>query len=242
MKNKLKLNIVYEDQELLVINKEPGILTHSDQKNFSFSLIDLIKENKINLSKGENKFRPGIVHRLDKDTSGLLILAKTDKAHYFLKKQFLNREIKKYYHAIVWGAPNPIAGLINIPITSFLNKRKTTFLQNAKEAITFYKTIKSFSMRFSLIECRILTGRTHQIRVHMLSKGCPLIGDKLYSKGRNISRDIPASIATFINSFKRQALHSTKIIFKHPSSNKLIELTAKKPKDFLDLEKLLFEN
>ena len=107
-----------------------------------------------------------------------------------MKKQFFNREVEKIYHAMVWGIPTPIAGKINKPIASFLRKKKISFSENSKDAITLYKTIKTYYNQFSLVECKILTGRTHQIRVHMLAKGCPLIGDKVYSKGRNI-KEIP---------------------------------------------------
>ena len=121
-----------------------------------------------------------MVHRLDRETSGIIIFTKTDKAFKSLKKQFLLREVEKIYHALVWGAPKPVAGKINIPIASYLGKKKISFSQKSKEAVTIYKTINTYHNKFSLIECKILTGRTHQIRVHLLSKGCPLIGDKVY--------------------------------------------------------------
>ena len=135
-----------------------------------------------------------------------------------------------------------IAGIVNVPISSFLGKKKISYSEKAREAITLYKTKKSYNNNFSLIECRILTGRTHQIRVHMLAKGCPIIGDKLYSKGRNLSKNISKRIEKSIVNFKRQALHATTITFYHPINDSLLELTAKKPKDFLRLEQVLFEH
>ncbi len=241
-KKKIKLSIIFEDNELIVINKDSGIITHSDTNVNEYSLVDLLKENNITLSRGENTHRPGVVHRLDRETSGIIIFTKTDKAFSSLKKQFLLREVEKIYHALVWGAPNPIAGKINIPIVSYLGKKKISFSQKSKEAVTLYKTIKTYHNKFSLIECKILTGRTHQIRVHMLSKGCPVIGDKVYARGRNMERNTKKEIVNFINNFNRQALHATKVTINHPIDNRVLIFKATKPKDFLKLEKVLFEH
>ena len=172
-KKNFKLDIIFEDNYIIVLNKKAGIITHSEGSVNEFSLVDLLKKNNIFLSQGENIHRPGVVHRLDRDTSGLIVFAKTKEAYLSLKKQFFNREVEKIYHAMVWGVPSPIAGKINIPIASFLGKKKISFSENSKEAITLYKTIKTYYNKFSLVECKILTGRTHQIRVHMLAKGCP---------------------------------------------------------------------
>ena len=241
-KYKFNLNIIYQDKSIIVINKEAGILTHSDGKNTHSSMVDLLLQNNISLSTGESINRPGVVHRLDKETSGLIIFAKTNTAHNSLKKQFLLRKVEKYYDALVWGVPKPLAGEIKIPIIGHLGKKKISYTEKAKEAITQYKTKYIYDSNFSLIECRIVTGRTHQIRVHMKSKGCPIVGDKLYSTGRNFSKKISKKINNLIVGFERQALHSKKIIFKHPIKNTPLELIAKKPHDFLNLEKVLFEN
>ena len=241
-KKNFNLNIVFEDNYVIVINKSAGIITHSEDNINEFSLVDLLKQNNIVLSKGENNYRPGVVHRLDRDTSGLIIFAKTDKAYTALKKQFFKREVVKIYHALVWGIPSPIAGEINKPIASFRGKKKISFSENSKEAITLYKTIETHYNNFSLVECKIITGRTHQIRVHMLEKGCPLIGDKVYSKGRNIKKNTKDKIVNLIDNFNRQALHSKKITFFHPMDMRLLTFNAKKPKDFLSLEKVLFED
>ena len=237
-----KLNIIFEDNYLIVINKHAGIITHSESSINEFSLVDLLKNNNILLSKGENIYRPGVVHRLDRDTSGLIIFAKTNEAYIGLKKQFFAREVEKIYHALVWGVPTPIAGKINKPISSFLGKKKISFSESSKEAITIYKTIKSHYNKFSLVECKILTGRTHQIRVHMLAKGCPLIGDKVYSKGRNIKGNTKDKIVNLIYNFNRHALHAKKITFYHPIDMRLLTFNAPKPKDILGLEKVLFED
>ncbi len=241
IKKKIDLNVIYEDDSLIVINKPAGILTHAVTENGQYSLVELLLQNNITLSKGENSLRPGVVHRLDKETSGLIVFAKTDKAYDSLKQQFLLRKIEKYYHALVWGVPNPIAGTINVPISSYLGKKRVSYSEKAKEAITLYKTINSHNDKFSLVECKILTGRTHQIRVHMLSKGCPVIGDKLYSKGRNLPKSISKTISRFIDSLDQHALHAIRINLYHPFNNNLITLQAKKPKDFLKLEQVLFE-
>ena len=236
------LKVIYEDASLIVINKDAGIVTHSEEKKNELSLVDLLKSRKINLSKGENIYRPGVVHRLDKDTSGAIIFAKTDQAFRALKKQFLKREVEKYYHALVWSIPNPIAGKINIPISSHLGKKKISFSENSKYAVTLYKTIITKNNKFSLVECKILTGRTHQIRVHMLAKGCPIIGDKVYARGRNMHINVEKKIANFVANFTRQALHATQISISHPVNNRILKFNADKPKDFLNLEQVLFEH
>ena len=237
-----ELKIIFEDEHLVVVNKDAGIVTHSDTVKNEFSLVDLLKKNNISLSKGENIYRPGVVHRLDRETSGLIMFAKTDEAHESIKKQFLSRKVEKIYHALVWGTPRPIAGKINMPISSYLGKKKISFSENSKEAITLYKTINIYDNKFSLIECKILTGRTHQIRVHMLSKGCPLVGDKVYAKGRNLQRDTKQKVIDIIDNLNRHALHAIKITFYHPIDNRLLRFSAAKPKDFLKLEKVLFED
>ena len=236
------LDVIFEDKALIVINKKAGILTHCNHNSSDNSLVKLLLKNNISLSSGENFLRPGVVHRLDKETSGLIVFAKTKNAYISLKQQFYLRKVEKYYEAIVWGVPNPIAGKINIPISGHLGKKKISYSAEAKEAVTLYKVKKNYNNNFSLIECQILTGRTHQIRVHMLSKGCPVVGDKLYSKGRNLPKNISKNISHFLNSFNRQALHSKKIIFNHPVKKNQLELVGKKPSDFLNLEKVLFEN
>lgn len=241
-KKNFKLNIIFEDNYLIIINKDAGIITHAEDSINEFSLVDLLKQNNIVLSKGENIYRPGVVHRLDRDTSGLIIFTKTNEAYIGLKKQFFNREVEKIYHALVWGIPTPIAGKIDKPISSYLGKKKISFSENSKDAITLYKTIQTYYNKFSLVECKIITGRTHQIRVHMMSKGCPLIGDKIYSKGRNIQKNTKDKIVNFIGSFNRQALHAKKVSFFHPVDRRFLTFDAEKPNDFLSLEKVLFED
>ena len=237
-----KLNIVFEDEHLIVVNKPAGILTHCTQNNTNTSIVDLLKVNEIQLYKAEDSLRDGVVHRLDKDTSGLIILAKNKMSYKGLIKIFSRREVTKVYKALCWGVPTPIAGVINRPLTDYVNRKKISLNKNGKEAITEYKVKKNYDNYFSLLECKILTGRTHQIRVHMKSEKCPLIGDNLYSRDRNLPRVLSNELAKSIGQFKRQALHSQKLVFSHPISNNLLSFSSEMPQDMQVLEKALFEN
>jgi len=231
-----------EDEHLIVLNKSPGILTHDADENENISIVSMLKEENINLSKSKVPYKDGVVHRLDKDTSGLVIFAKNNFSQQNLSRQFSNREVTKIYDAICYNVPIPIAGTISRPIADYINRKKVSLLKIGKEAITEYKVKKMSKNLFSLIECKILTGRTHQIRVHMQSLNCPLIGDQLYSRGRNLPSNLSIEISKIIKSFKRQALHSKKISFKHPVSKKIINLATEKPHDMIVLEDTLFED
>ena len=238
----LKLNIIFEDEHLIVLNKPAGILTHCTKDNTNTSIVDLLKVNKIKLYKAEDSLRDGVVHRLDKDTSGLIVLAKNKLSYSGLISIFAKREVTKVYDAFCWGVPSPIAGIINRPITDYINRKKISLNKKGKEAITEYKVKKNYDNYFSFLECKILTGRTHQIRVHMKSEKCPLIGDSLYSRDRNIPRAISNALSKSIVQFKRQALHSKKLIFCHPISKNSLSLSTEMPQDMKELEKALFEN
>ena len=237
----IDLNIVFEDKDLIILNKPAGILTHSSQNNNNLSLVDLLKKNNKTLFNSDDDYRPGVVHRLDKDTSGLIIFAKNTTTGINLKEQFASRTIKKVYEAIVWGKANPVSGVVDFPITNYLNRKKVTVKANGKYAFTKYKEIKSYLSYFSLLECKIHTGRTHQIRVHMRSLGCPLIGDNLYAKDRNFSKTIPFDKTNAITKFKRQALHAKEISFFHPQKKKKMTFRVKKPNDMDVLERTLFD-
>ena len=238
----VKLHIVFEDEDLIVVNKPAGILTHCTQDNTNTSIVDLLRANDINLYKAEDSLRDGVVHRLDKDTSGLIILAKNKVSYKGLISIFFKREVTKVYEAFCWGVPTPIAGTINRPLTDYINRKKISLNQNGKEAITEYKVKKNYDNFFSFLECKILTGRTHQIRVHMKSIKCPLIGDSLYSRDRNLPRSLLSKLSKSIGQFKRQALHSKKLVFSHPVSNNLMSFSSEIPEDMVLLEKALFEN
>ena len=226
------IEIIYEDDFIVVINKKSGLLSHCNQVK-SISAVSLLKKYDIKLYQAEDSLRDGIVHRLDKDTSGLMVLAKSLFSYKSLIKQFSERKVIKVYKAYCWGVPMPIAGTIDKPISNYLNRKKTS--NEGRYAITDYKVTKNFKNYFSEIECKILTGRTHQIRVHMQSINCPLIGDQLYSRNRNISQSFSNHIRVFLKDFKRQALHSQYLSFMHPESKKIKSFFTEMPNDMLNL-------
>ena len=236
-----KINIIYQDNHIIVINKKDGLLSHANRNTQADSVVSLLKKEKIQLFRAEDSIRDGIVHRLDKDTSGLMVLAKDGMSYRALTSQFYNREVKKIYKAYCWSIPMPIAGTINKPISNFLNKKKIKINSFGKEAITEYKVLKKFNDHFSELECKILTGRTHQIRVHMQSIKCPLIGDQLYSKNRNISKKFSDQLQKLLMNFKRQALHAQSLTFKHPINSKKQSFFVEEPYDMKNLKYVLIE-
>ena len=152
---KFKLDIIYEDEDLIVLNKPAGILTHCTKDNTNTSIVDLLKVNKITLYKAEESLRDGIVHRLDKDTSGLIVVAKNKLSYKELINIFARREVTKVYEAFCWGVPTPIAGIINKPLTDYINRKKISLNRNGKQAITEYKVKKNYDNYFSFLECKI---------------------------------------------------------------------------------------
>ena len=244
--NKIPLDILYDDNDIIVINKSPGVVVHPGAGNYEETIVNgLLFKFKNNLSSIGGKLRPGIVHRIDKDTSGVIVVAKNDIAHINLSEQFSNHTIKRVYEALVWGSLKPQNGKINEKISRSVKNRQLMAVrkEKGKIAITNYKTLKVFHNlnlpRISLIECQLETGRTHQIRVHMNFKGNPIIGDKSYGKLRKKFKKINPIIEKKINSFNRQALHAKSLGFVHPSLKKDIFFEAKRPKDFEDLIKSL---
>ena len=227
------IEIIFEDEFIIVINKTNGLLSHCNQTENSTSVVSLLKNNNIKLYKAEDSLRDGIVHRLDRDTSGLMVLAKNSFSYKSLISQFHDRKVIKVYKAYCWGIPMPIAGTINKPISNYLNRKKTSF--DGRNAITNYKVTKYFKNYFSEIECKILTGRTHQIRVHMQSINCPLIGDQLYSRNRNISQSFSNNIRSLLKGFRRQALHAQHLSFMHPKSKIVKSFFIEMPRDMLNL-------
>ena len=239
--NKIPLDIMYEDNDIILINKSPGVVVHPGAGNYENTLVNgLLSHCQNQLSSVGGKFRPGIVHRIDKDTSGVIVVAKNDFAHIKLSKQFSSHTIKRTYEALVWGSPKPSKGIINENISrSFKNRQLMAVrkdLSKGKNAITNYKTLEIFKNinlpKISLIECKLETGRTHQIRVHMNFKGNPILGDKSYGKSKKKFKDIDANIEKKINNFDRQALHAKHLGFIHPTQDKEVFFEAKRPKDF----------
>lgn len=234
----IPLDIVYEDNYILVINKQAGLVCHPAVGHRSGTLVNALV-NKFKLSNINGSNRPGIIHRLDKDTSGLMIVAKTNEAHLAFSNLFANSKgslIKRKYTTVVFNTPPSISGEIRTYITRHPKNRQmfTTSNNNGKLAITLYKVQKSFyfssNKSISLIECELLTGRTHQIRVHMKYIGCPLVGDKMYCKSK-----IEAIYPEYIRNFPRQALHSSTLSFIHPFNNKELVFTSKFPTDIKEI-------
>ena len=244
--SKISINIIYEDQDIIVINKPPGLVVHPGAGNYDNTIVNgLLFRYKNNLSSIGGKLRPGIVHRIDKDTSGAIVVAKNDLSHINLSKQFSDHTIDRSYEALVWGSLKPSKGKINENISRSVRNRQLMAVrkEKGKIAITNYITLKIFQNenlpKISFIECKLETGRTHQIRVHMNFKGNPILGDKSYGKAKKKFKKIDTIIEEKINNFNRQALHAKSLGFTHPRSGKKIFFEAERPKDFNDLLKSL---
>jgi len=236
---KLNIDIVFEDKDLIVINKQSGLTVHPGAGNKNNTLVNgLIYLYKKNLSNLSGLGRPGIVHRIDKDTSGLLVVAKNNLSHEKLSKQFSDHTIKRSYLALVWGVIRPLNGKI---ITLLARSKKNRQLmsvseKSGKKAITNYKTLNVFNFKnipkISLVECFLETGRTHQIRVHFSYKGNPLIGDKKYGKAKLKFKKINQKFKKILFNFNRQALHANSIGFIHPSKKSFVSFKSEPPRDF----------
>ena len=244
--NKIPLNILYDDSDLVVINKLPGVVVHPGAGNYENTIVNgLIYKYQNNLSSIGGKLRPGIVHRIDKDTSGVIVVAKNDNSHINLSEQFSNHSIKRVYEALVWGTLKPKNGIIKEKISRSKKNRQlmSVHKEKGKIAITNYKTLKIYQNtnlpKISHIECKLETGRTHQIRVHMNFKGNPILGDKSYGKSKKKYKNINEEIEKKIINFKRQALHARSLGFIHPKNKEKLFFEAKRPQDFdLLLKKL----
>ena len=224
----IPLDIVYEDNDILVVNKQKGLVVHPGNGNPNGTLVNAVMAHcKDSLSGIGGEIRPGIVHRIDKDTSGLLIIAKNDIAHINLSEQIKNHEVKKTYLALVRGRIKEQEATINMPIArDEKNRIKMAVDKNGKAAITHFKVLKKYE-NYTFLEVNIETGRTHQIRVHLSKIGFQLVGDSVYSNGKN-----PFEV-------QGQMLHSYRLEFKHPVTGKILKLEAKLPKYFQDvLDKL----
>jgi 23S rRNA pseudouridine1911/1915/1917 synthase len=236
----IPLDIVFEDEHLLVLNKPPGMVVHPAPGHYENTLVNaLIAHCGDSLSGIGGVRRPGLVHRLDKGTSGLIVVAKNDKAHRGLALQFAHRSLKRTYHAIVWGLVMPVEDTIegNIGRCSTDWRKRAVLAEGGKTAITDYKLIRAFGTLASLIECRLRTGRTHQIRVHLTHRGHPLIGDPQYGKApRGTSATLLEQLKSPIEHFTRPCLHAARLQFYHPITNDFHEFTAEMHPD---LEKVL---
>lgn len=224
---KIPLDIIYEDEDILVVNKQKGLVVHPGNGNPNGTLVNAIMAYcKDSLSGIGGEIRPGIVHRIDKDTSGLLIVAKNDKAHINMSEQIKNHEVKKTYIALVRGQMKENKATIDMPIArSDKERTKMTVSKRGKRAVTHVTVLERFE-KFTLLEVIIETGRTHQIRVHLAEIGYPIVGDFVYSNGKN-----PFGV-------EGQMLHSSRLEFKHPIAGQEMKLEAPLPEYF---EKVLAE-
>ena len=244
--NKIKLDIRFEDKDILIINKPKGMVVHPGAGNYKNTLANaLIYKYKNKLSNINGELRPGIVHRIDKETSGLLVIAKNNLSHSKLGKQFSDHSIKRKYLCLVWGVVRPLQGRIETLISRNKKNRQLMMVSdfNGKKAITNYKTIKVFNIKdipkISLIECELETGRTHQIRVHMKYKGSSLLGDNQYGKKNMRFKKINEDFFKKLSVLNGQALHAKSLGFIHPSKNKWVNFESELPSDFNKLLDLL---
>ncbi len=242
----IPLNIIFEDEHLLVVNKKAGMVVHPAYQNWSGTLVNALAFHFQNLPemKGNNG-RPGLVHRIDKDTSGLLVIAKTEIAMSGLAKQFFDHSIERTYYAIVWGIPEPTSGAINVNLGRSPKDRRITMAFEddsiGRNAITHYEVLEE--LRYvSLIKCNLETGRTHQIRAHMKYLGHPLFNDTTYGGDRIMKGTQFSKYKGFVeNCFKiipRQALHARSLGFIHPVTKKHVQFSSELPNDMIEaLEK-----
>jgi len=231
----LPIDIVYEDDDVLVVNKAVGMVVHPAAGNYDGTLVNAILFHcKDSLSGIGGVQRPGIVHRIDKDTSGLMIVAKNDAAHKHLSKQLEKRKLTRVYNAIVWGNPSPSKGAIRTNIgRSKTNRKKMSVLGEGagKEAITNYHTIKTLERKLCLVECKLETGRTHQIRVHLTHIGCPLLGDGVYGRNKMGKYKFTQEQKDVLQGMNRQALHAKEIAFIHPVTKEEMRFSSELPED-----------
>ena len=223
----IPLSVVYEDDALIVIDKPAGLVVHPAPGNPDRTLVNaLLAHCAGGLSGIGGVRRPGIVHRLDKDTSGLMVAAKSDAAHQALVRDFAARRIERAYRAVVWGAPTPRRGEIAGNI-----KKLAVVARGGKPALTRYRVLRELAAEASVIECRLATGRTHQIRVHMAHIGHPIVGDPLYGRGHQ--RAVPATAAA--RRLGRQALHAWRLGFRHPESGERLQFASELPSEMAAL-------
>jgi 23S rRNA pseudouridine1911/1915/1917 synthase len=233
----IALEIVFEDDHLLIVDKPAGLVVHPAAGNLDGTLVNaLLHHCAGRLSGIGGVARPGIVHRIDKDTSGLLVVAKTDVAHEGLAAQFARHSIDRRYLAIVAGVPNPPEGKVDAALArSSANRQKMAIVAEGrgKRAVTHYKLVRPLRQA-ALVECRLETGRTHQVRVHMTSLGHPLLGDQAYGRGRIVHRELLNQL-----DFRRQALHAAELGFVHPVSKESLSFKSALPSDMQELFRAL---
>lgn len=235
----IPLTVVYEDEDIIVIDKPAGMVVHPAPGNPDKTLVNaLIAHCGDSLSGIGGVKRPGIVHRIDKDTSGLMIAAKNDAAHHALSAAFAAHDIERAYRCLVWGLPSPKSGTIATLVGRHPSHRQkmAVVTRNGKEAVTHYEVQKVFGLGASLVECRLETGRTHQIRVHMAHIGHPLIGDPTYGRPTPARRaQLPEAARAAAMAFPRQALHAAILGIHHPRTGVFMSWESDLPRDFVTL-------
>ena len=241
-----KLDITYEDEDLIIINKPAGIVMHPGAGNFDNTIVNaLMSYDKNSLSNIGDELRPGIVHRIDKNTSGLVVIAKNNQAHENLSNQFKKHTITRVYQLLIWGKVRPSKGKIETLLTRSSKNRQMMEVSNTKgkKAITNYKTIEIFENKFtptlSLLECKLETGRTHQIRVHMNFLGNSIVGDDKYKKKFKKIKDIDPLLEKELVNLNRQFLHAKTIGFIHPKKNKEMIFNSILPQELEIILKML---
>ena len=237
----VEFGIIHEDASLIVLDKPPGLVIHPAPGHSNGTLVHGLLQHCDDLSGIGGVLRPGIVHRLDKDTSGLVVVAKNDHAYQFLAKQFKGRSVRKEYLATVCGIPTGAEGEIDLPIARHPKRRKEMSVQpsSGKRALTLWRKLEDFKEGFSLLSVTLKTGRTHQIRVHLSYLGYPIVGDPVYGYKRNWWKRRLALMDSILPHVKRQQLHAEKLGFVHPDSGDYCEFNAPLPDDMKTVLKAL---
>ncbi|WP_370655668.1 RluA family pseudouridine synthase [Paracraurococcus lichenis] len=242
----IPLTILFEDVDLIVLDKPAGLVVHPAPGNQDGTLVNaLLAHAGEDLPGIGGEKRPGIVHRLDKDTSGVMVVAKTERALRVLSETFANRDLEREYLALVWGVPNPPAGEIEGPIGRHPadRKRMAVVQKGGKPALTRYRTERAWDAACALLRCRLATGRTHQIRVHLSEINHPLVGDPVYLRRvPAAARGLPEAVRNALLAFPRQALHAESLAFRHPVTGQPLSFSVPPPADFVALTTLLSGN
>jgi 23S rRNA pseudouridine1911/1915/1917 synthase len=241
----MDLTILFEDRDLIVLNKPAGLVVHPAPGHAEGTLVNAILAHAgEELSGIGGEKRPGIVHRLDKDTSGVMVVAKSDAAHQALSTAFAERDLERSYLALAWGVPSPISGSVEAPVGRHPmdRKRMAVVTRGGKHALTTYTTERAWGAACALLRCRLATGRTHQIRVHMAHVGHPLVGDPVYLRRQPASaRGLREAVRGTLMAFPRQALHAETLGFRHPVTGEPLSFSAPLPPDMAALVQALDE-
>lgn len=239
----IPLTIIYEDDDLLLVNKEAGMVVHPAYSNWTGTLVNALTYHLQQLPTGRNGAgRPGLVHRIDKDTSGLLVIAKTEYAMAYLARQFFDHSIERTYYALIWGVPKETKGTIRGYIGRSLKDRKIMAVypngEQGKAAVTHYEVLQTFQY-VTLVKCNLETGRTHQIRAHFKYIGHPLFGDPTYGGDKQVFGQRTGSFKSFVDNalhlMPRQALHAKSLGFRHPTTKEIMQFDSELPADFVAL-------